>query len=106
MFTNVVALSALAVTVAGEALLTDISQISQNWVSQALDLPRQKPMAQSTDLHSQGQLSPYTDNPENFFGVEITGLPDGCQVEQAHTLQRHAQRFPTGAGVEGTASLF
>lgn len=24
------------------------------------------------------------------------GLPDGCQVEQAHTLQRHAQRFPTG----------
>jgi hypothetical protein len=22
-------------------------------------------------------------------------LPDGCQIEQVHTLQRHAQRFPT-----------
>lgn len=22
-------------------------------------------------------------------------MPDGCQVEQVHTLQRHAQRFPT-----------
>ena len=23
------------------------------------------------------------------------GLPDGCQIEQAHSLQRHANRFPT-----------
>lgn len=22
-------------------------------------------------------------------------MPDGCQVEQVHTLQRHSQRFPT-----------
>jgi hypothetical protein len=28
-------------------------------------------------------------------------LPDGCQVEQAHTLQRHAERFPTGAFDDG-----
>lgn len=25
----------------------------------------------------------------------LQGLPDGCQVEQVHTLQRHSQRFPT-----------
>lgn len=42
-----------------------------------------------------GQLTPYADNAENFFGVNATGLPDGCQVEQAHLLQRHGSRFPT-----------
>lgn len=39
-----------------------------------------------------GQLSPYADNDESYFGVEDVGLPDGCGIEQAHTLQRHAQR--------------
>lgn len=29
------------------------------------------------------------------------GLPDGCQIEQAHSLQRHAQRFPTGGFDDG-----
>lgn len=29
------------------------------------------------------------------------GLPDGCQIEQAHSLQRHAERFPTGAFDDG-----
>ena len=48
-----------------------------------------------------GQITPYSDNAENHFGVEYTGLPDGCQVEQAHVLQRHAQRFPTGAFDDG-----
>lgn len=60
-------------------LLTDINQISRNW----------------------GQLTPYADNDEGVFGVESTGLPDGCQVQQAHTLQRHAQRFPTSGEADG-----
>lgn len=42
-----------------------------------------------------GQLKPYADNAESYFGVEHVGLPDGCGIEQAHTLQRHAQRFST-----------
>jgi hypothetical protein len=42
----------------------------------------------------EGQISPYKDNQPNIFGVEDVGLPDGCQVEQAHTLQRHADRLP------------
>lgn len=41
-----------------------------------------------------GQDSPYRDNAGNVFGVQDVGLPDGCQVEQAHTLQRHADRLP------------
>jgi hypothetical protein len=42
----------------------------------------------------EGQLSPYRDNEASIFGVQDVGLPDGCQVEQAHTLQRHADRLP------------
>lgn len=41
-----------------------------------------------------GQISPYSDNKGSEFGVRDIGLPDGCQVEQAHTLQRHADRLP------------
>lgn len=41
-----------------------------------------------------GQISPYRDNAADVFGVSDIGLPDGCQVEQAHTLQRHADRLP------------
>lgn len=54
-------------------LLTDLNLIQRYW----------------------GQLSPYADNAESYFGVEDVGLPDGCGIEQAHTLQRHAQRFST-----------
>ncbi|KIW02731.1 uncharacterized protein PV09_06165 [Verruconis gallopava] len=54
-------------------LLTDLSIISRHW----------------------GQISPYADNNETYFGVEDVGLPDGCGIEQVHSLQRHAQRFPT-----------
>ncbi|GAB7349237.1 hypothetical protein MBLNU459_g8398t1 [Dothideomycetes sp. NU459] len=43
-----------------------------------------------------GQISPYSDNAEDFFGVDDVGLPAGCQIEQVSTLQRHANRFPTG----------
>lgn len=48
-----------------------------------------------------GQITPYFDNNETFFGVNNTGLPDSCQVEQAHLLERHGARFPTG-GMFGT----
>lgn len=60
-------------------LIDDISIISKYW----------------------GQLSPYSENPDNIFGVEDVGLPDGCQIEQAHTLQRHSNRFPTSAFDDG-----
>lgn len=39
-------------------LLTDINQISRNW----------------------GQISPYADNADDYFGVEYVGLPEGCQI--------------------------
>ncbi|WPG98610.1 Hypothetical protein R9X50_00140300 [Acrodontium crateriforme] len=63
-----------------KSFLTDINQISQYW----------------------GQISPYTDNPDSFFGVDDVGLPDGCQIEQVHSLQRHAQRFPTSQFDDGS----
>ena len=47
-----------AVAVGAQDLLTDITQIQRYW----------------------GQLSPYADNAENYFGVEYVGVPDGCQV--------------------------
>lgn len=58
---------------ASSEVLTDLNEIQRYW----------------------GQLTPYADNDESYFGVEDVGLPDGCGIEQAHTLQRHAQRFPT-----------
>lgn len=60
-------------------LLMDVNIISQYW----------------------GQISPYSDNPENYFGVEDVGLASGCQVEQAHLLQRHGNRFPTSGDDDG-----
>jgi hypothetical protein len=60
-------------------LLTDINVIQQYW----------------------GQLTPYADNGESYFGVSDTGLPNGCQVEQAHLLQRHGSRFPGGTYDDG-----
>lgn len=56
-----------------EDLLTDISTIQRNW----------------------GQITPYFDNEEFYFGVSDTGLPDSCQIEQVHLLERHGSRFPT-----------
>lgn len=55
-------------------LLTDLSVISKHW----------------------GQITPYSDNNETYFGVNDTGLPNSCQVEQVHLLERHGSRFPTG----------
>lgn len=66
-------------TATNMTLLTDINQISRYW----------------------GQITPYADNAEDHFGVQSTGLPEGCQVEQAHVLQRHAQRFPTSGDLDG-----
>ena len=54
---------------------------------------------------SWGQISLYADNPENYFGVSDVGVPDGCQIEQAHVLQRHAQRFPTASFDDGTNDM-
>jgi hypothetical protein len=60
-------------------LLTDLSIISRNW----------------------GQVSPYVDNVDSYFGVNDVGIPDGCGIEQVHSLQRHAQRFPTSSYDDG-----
>ncbi|EXJ60560.1 hypothetical protein A1O7_04713 [Cladophialophora yegresii CBS 114405] len=60
-------------------LLTDINAIQQYW----------------------GQITPYADNTEDYFGVADVGLPNGCQVEQAHLLQRHGSRFPGSAFDDG-----
>src|ERR1700753_4027087 len=57
----------------GSQLISDLSVISQHW----------------------GQISPYSDNDDRYFGVQDIGLPDGCGIEQVHILHRHAQRFPT-----------
>ncbi|KAK6334071.1 hypothetical protein TWF696_002573 [Orbilia brochopaga] len=60
-------------------ILTDLNVISQYW----------------------GQISPYSDNDDGFFGVQDLGLPNGCGVEQAHILHRHAERFPTSSFADG-----
>ncbi|KAL1902991.1 hypothetical protein Sste5346_000903 [Sporothrix stenoceras] len=65
---------ALAGSAVGSSLATDLNTISKFW----------------------GQLSPYFDNDEDYFGVNDVGIPEGCGLEQAHVLQRHAQRFGTG----------
>jgi len=39
-------------------LLTDIKQIQEYW----------------------GEMRPYADNAEDYFGVDYVGLPSGCQV--------------------------
>ena len=54
-------------------LVTDLSTISRYW----------------------GPLTPYSDNAPDLWGVQDTGIPAGCQIEQAHVLQRHANRFPS-----------
>ncbi len=68
----------LPLVLMGEAvassLATDLNVISRYW----------------------GQLSPYADNDEDYFGVNDVGVPAGCGLEQAHLLQRHAERFGTG----------
>jgi hypothetical protein len=51
-------LPAAGLGAAAVELLTDINQISRNW----------------------GQISPYADNAEDYFGVEYVGLPEGCQI--------------------------
>jgi hypothetical protein len=62
-----------SVSTSSTPLATDISVISKYW----------------------GQVSPYSDNADNYFSVQDVGLPAGCQIEQAHSLQRHSNRFPT-----------
>ncbi|KAF2670479.1 histidine phosphatase [Microthyrium microscopicum] len=80
MFYLTTLLAILARLSSGQIILTDLNDISQHW----------------------GQISPYRDNPDDYFGVQDVGLPDGCQIEQAHSLQRHAQRFPTSFYDDGS----
>ncbi|RMZ92424.1 hypothetical protein DV736_g304, partial [Chaetothyriales sp. CBS 134916] len=61
-------------------LLTDITQIQKYW----------------------GEITPYHENDEDYFGVQNVGLPSGCQVEQVHLLERHGSRFATGSETDGT----
>ena len=77
-FITIFVLVAFASSGSGSVVLeTDINAISRSW----------------------GQISNYADNAPDSFGVKNVGLPDGCQIEQAHLLQRHAQRFPTGTSL-------
>lgn len=46
-------------------------------------------------------VRPYMDSPSDYFGVTDTGLPDGCQVEQAFILHRHGARYPTNQIIDG-----
>jgi hypothetical protein len=48
-----------------------------------------------------GQLTPYSKNPENYFGTQDVGIPNGCQVEHVHLIERRGSRFPTGAFDDG-----
>ena len=41
------------------------------------------------------RLSSYKANHNDAFGIQNTGLPDGCQVEQAHVLHRNGERLPS-----------
>ena len=47
-------------------LLTDINIINRYW----------------------GQVSPYADNDENYFGVDYVGIPAGCQIVSSVVLQK------------------
>lgn len=69
MFLNAVVFPLLAAASAVRAgnvdLLTDITKISKHF----------------------GQITPYSDNPENYFGVEYVGLPNGCQIVSTILLE-------------------
>ncbi|EFX06705.1 histidine phosphatase [Grosmannia clavigera kw1407] len=67
-------MAALATSALGSSPVTDYNVYSRYW----------------------GQLSPYASNADDLFGVNDVGVPAGCGLEQAHLLQRHAQRFGTG----------
>jgi hypothetical protein len=60
-------------TSSGDEVTGDIELISQYWAN----------------------LRPYADNPDDYFGVTDTGLPDGCQIEQSFMLHRHGGRYPS-----------
>jgi len=68
-----------------DSTISDVAYVSRHW----------------------GQLSTFQDLNPGEFGVKKVGLPDGCQIEQVHLLQRHAERFPhpgdeqDGLNIEG-----
>ncbi|KAI0995010.1 hypothetical protein K3495_g13171 [Podosphaera aphanis] len=63
-YMNALFFLASAVTIRGDhaSLLMDVNEISEYW----------------------GTLSPYIENSGNSFGIEHTGLPEGCQVVRIH----------------------
>lgn len=60
-------------------LLTDINKISRYW----------------------GQISPYADNPENYFGIDYVGLPDGCQI--VRSLPKSLPNVYTNLGISANS---
>ncbi|KAF7917579.1 hypothetical protein BELL_0117g00040 [Botrytis elliptica] len=76
---TLVATNALLASATAAQLLTDINRIQKYW----------------------GEMTPYSDNEDDYFGVDHVGLPEGCQVESVQTLQRHAQRFQTTSEDDG-----
>ncbi|KAJ8059065.1 hypothetical protein OCU04_012042 [Sclerotinia nivalis] len=76
---TVVATNALLASANAAHLITDINQIQKYW----------------------GEMTPYADNEEDYFGVDYVGLPEGCQVESVQVLQRHAERFQTTSVDDG-----
>lgn len=78
-----------------QSLITVLAVVSLTQAASAANSSSQLVTDHNVIQRYWGQISPYADNAENYFGVEDIGLPDGCGIEQAHTLQRHAQRFPT-----------
>ncbi|KZT58772.1 phosphoglycerate mutase-like protein [Calocera cornea HHB12733] len=77
--TLLVSAGSVIVSTLAVELVSDISIISEYW----------------------GQIRPYADNAPGYFGVEFTGLPNGCGIEQVHQLQRHGARYPTSATEDG-----
>ncbi|KAI9642401.1 hypothetical protein NHQ30_009205 [Ciborinia camelliae] len=76
---TLIATNALLASATATHLLTDINKIQNYW----------------------GEIAPYSDNDEDYFGVEYVGLPEGCQVESVQVLQRHGDRFQTSSEDDG-----
>ncbi|GAA97383.1 uncharacterized protein L969DRAFT_87329 [Mixia osmundae IAM 14324] len=93
-------------TIAASALLSVQalpSSSKEAWALERRQMSGNSTLVSDFNLISQywGQISPYRDLAENHFGVNNTGVPAGCGLVQAHSLQRHGQRYPTGSPWDG-----
>ena len=67
--------------------------------STAASAPTGATYASGFDMtRSWANLSPYKD--ADGFGVP-NGVPQGCELSQAHVLHRHAERYPTNYPLDG-----